>query len=153
MHTPGSVARALVYALVMADASTSLPESTPASPVPDSVSEASPPKDSPNESETEPPLAADIPEAHRDVVERLYRTVQAAVATIDELRAENERLRERIEELEAEPEYPDDETILALDDNPEAVREQITQFINTIDTYLNTPASAPPEAAAEDPDS
>ena len=136
----------------MADAPTSLPESTPASPVPDSVSEASPPKDSPNESETEPPLAADIPEAHRDVVERLYRTVQAAVATIDELRAENERLRERIDELEAEPDVPDDETILALDDNPEEVRERITQFINTIDTYLDPSSSATTEAAPEESD-
>ena len=64
MHTPGSVARALVYALVMADASTSLPESTPASPVPDSVSEASPSTDDKND----PTPAADVPDAYERLI-------------------------------------------------------------------------------------
>lgn len=132
----------------MDDASTSLPESTPASPVPDSVSKASAPEDQ-QEAAPDPTLTADVPEAHRDALQRLYRQVRAAISTIDELRAENERLRERVEELEAEPEYPDDETILALDDDPEEVREQITQFINTIDTYLDS-SSTTTEAAPED---
>ena len=136
----------------MNDAPTSLPESTPASPVPDSVSEASAPAEQADTPSDATP-AADVPDAHRDVVERLYQQVRAAISTIEELRTENERLRKRIEELEAEPEYPDDETILALDDNPEEVREQITQFINTIDTYLNTPSSTATEAAHEDSDS
>jgi FtsZ-binding cell division protein ZapB len=82
------------------------------------------------------------------VVRRLFQQVQAAVDTIEDLRAENERLRRRIAELEAEPDYPDDETILALDDDPAEVRERITQFINTIDTYLD-PDPAP---ASEDAD-
>ena len=136
----------------MDDAPTSLPESTPASPVPDSVSEASAPvKQADTPSDAAP--AADVPDAHRDVVQRLYQQVRAAISTIEELRTENERLRKRIEELEAEPEVPDDETILALDDNPEEVREQITQFINTIDTYLNPPSSTATEAAPADSDS
>jgi regulator of replication initiation timing len=133
----------------MDDASTSLPESTPASPVPDSVSEVSPPQEK-EESPPDSEVAADVPDAHRDVVQRLYQQVRAAISTIDDLRAENQRLRKRIEELEAEPDYPDDETILALDENPEEVREQITQFINTIDTYLDSSSTAT-EAATEDP--
>jgi len=136
----------------MNDAPTSLPESTPASPVPDSVSEASAPAE-PADTPSDSMPAADVPDAHRDVVQRLYQQIRAAISTIEELRTENERLRKRIEELEAEPEYPDDETILALDENPEEVREQITQFINTIDTYLNPPSSTMTEAAPEDSDS
>jgi FtsZ-binding cell division protein ZapB len=133
----------------MDDAPTSLPESTPASPVPDSVSEVSPSQEK-EEATPDSEVAADVPDAHRDVVQRLYQQVRAAISTIDDLRAENERLRKRIEELEAEPDYPDDETILALDENPEEVREQITQFINTIDTYLDSSSTAT-EAATEDP--
>lgn len=127
----------------MKDSPHSLPESTPASPLPESVS---PSTDEP-EAQTGPALDH-LPAEHRDVVRRLFQQVQAAVDTIEDLRAENERLRRRIAELEAEPEYPDDETVLALDDNPAEVRERITQFINTIDTYLDPSPTAEP--ASED---
>ncbi|PSQ97752.1 MAG: hypothetical protein BRD55_01000 [Bacteroidetes bacterium SW_9_63_38] len=137
----------------MADASTPLPGSTPASPVPNSVVEAASPAE---EQDPDPVPELDLPETvpdvHRDVVRRLHRKIQAAVSTIEALRTENERLRERVEELEAEPEFPDNETVFALDDDPEDVREQITQFINTIDTYLETTVSTEAEAAPDDPD-
>lgn len=123
----------------MKDSPQSLPESTPATPVPESVSA---PKDEPAASEA--PALNHLPAEHRDVVRRLFQQVQAAVDTIEDLRAENERLRRRIAELEAEPEYPDDETVLALDDHPAEVRERITQFINTIDTYLDPSPAAEP---------
>jgi len=130
----------------MKDSPHSLPESTPASPVPESVSS---PMDKPDKPESqEGPALTHLPAEHRDVVRRLFQQVQAAVDTIEDLRAENERLRRRVAELEAEPEYPDDETVLALDDNPAEVRERITQFINTIDTYLDPSPTAEP--ASED---
>lgn len=126
----------------MSDSHAFLPESAPASPVPDSV--AQPKTDENSAEESAPSLQNDfdhLSEEHRDVMRRLARRVKKAVATIENLRAENERLRQRVEELEAQPDYPEDETILALDDDPDAVRERITQFINTIDTYLDTTSS------------
>lgn len=124
----------------MNDPHSFLPESDPASPVPDSVSQGDGQDDSDQQTVTK---LTHLPAKHRDVVRRLKAQVEEAVETIAELRTENERLRQRIEELEAQPDYPEDETILALDDDPEAVRERITQFINTIDTYLDTTSSAP----------
>lgn len=143
----------------MTDSHSFLPESAPASPVPDSVSQHE--EDSQNnadEDRTEEPENAlqdafsHLSEAHRDVVRRLAHRVKQAVSTIEDLRAENERLRRRVEELEAQPDYPEDETILALDDDPDKVRERITQFINTIDTYLDTTATAPEDAVDDAPD-
>jgi HPt (histidine-containing phosphotransfer) domain-containing protein len=133
----------------MDDSSPSLPESTPASPVPDSVSETDDPDaDAPNADASAAGVAEaldvpdGLPDEHREVVRRLSQQVAAAVETIEELRAENERLRRRVEELEAGPEIPDDETLLTLDDDPDAVREQITEFIDTIDSFLATASDA-----------
>jgi FtsZ-binding cell division protein ZapB len=122
----------------------SLPESDPASSLPDSATdEAGANHDGP------------VPDAHRDVLRRLTRRVEEAVETIERLRAENERLRRRVEELEAGPDLPDDETILTLEDDPEALRDRITRFIDAIDAYLDRPAPGPPDPAdptdAEDP--
>jgi len=113
----------------------SLPESGPVSSGPDPA---------PDDSDGD--LDGTVPDAHRDVLRRLTRRVEAAVETIERLRAENERLRRRVEELEAGPDLPEDETLLTLDDDPEALRDRITQFIDAIDAYLDRPAAGSPDA-------
>lgn len=151
--------------LAMTDSHSFLPESAPASPVPDSVSQnevsnADPTQNDAGEQENDLFQAdfSHLSAAHRDTMHRLAQRVHEAVNTIEELRSENDRLRQRIEELEAEmeeleaePDFPDDETILALDDDPNEVRERITQFINTIDTYLDTTAPTSGNDPVEDP--
>ena len=89
--------------------------------------------------------------AHRESVQRLRRRVEEAAATIERLRAENRRLRERVEELESQPAFPEAETVFTLDDDPEEVKERISRFIDAIDTYLD--ASADDSAADEDDES
>jgi predicted RNase H-like nuclease (RuvC/YqgF family) len=106
----------------------SLPEPDSVSPVPESVAE----EDAEGEASFE-----HLPAEHRDVMQRLYRRVEQAAATIERLRAENERLRRRVEELEAQPSFPDEETVLTLDEDPEDVKQRITRFIDAIDTYLD----------------
>jgi len=86
-----------------------------------------------------------LPDTHRAAVQRLHRRVEEAVETIQRLRAENERLRQRVQELESRPAFPEDKAVLALDDDPEAVRERITDFIDVIDDYLE--ATAPDDGA------
>jgi len=86
------------------------------------------------------PLKA-LPEASRPSVRRLYERVEQSVETIQRLRAENERLRERVEELEERPSFPDDKTVVALDDDPDSLRDRITEFIDVIDAYLDAVAS------------
>lgn len=81
---------------------------------------------------------------------RLYRRVEEAAATIEQLQAENERLRERVAELEAQPQFPESETVLALDEEPEAVRERITEFIAVIDTFLEATDEPPPDDESAD---
>lgn len=119
----------------------SLPEPDSVSPVPESVS-----------SEKADPRTTDdvssLPPAHRDVVRRLQRRVEQAAETIEHLRSEKERLQRRVEELEAEPRFPDDEAILSVDDDPGAVRRRIDRFIDAIDTYLEGGQS---DSASEGP--
>ena len=117
----------------------SLPEPDSVSPVPESVSD----------DDGEAKDLSHLPAEHREVVRRLHQRVEQAVETIEALRAENERLRQRVEELEAKPSFPEAETVLTLDDDPEEVRERISHFIDTIDTYLE---AAEPNAPADDPD-
>jgi FtsZ-binding cell division protein ZapB len=120
---------------------TSLPESDPASPVTETASE--------NAGDD---LDGPVPDGHRDGLRRLARRVEQAVETIERLRAENERLRRRVEELEAGPDVPDGETLLTLEKDPEALRDKITHFIDAIDAYLDRPAAGPPdEETADDP--
>jgi hypothetical protein len=138
----------------MDDSPPSIPESDPAPPVPTSVAEA--------EATADLDLSA-LPEEHRGIVRRLHRRVTQAVRTIEELRAENERLRRRIEELEAGPTVPEDESLFTLDEPPDALRDRITAFIDAIDTYLDaapdadatsdaaSPPSAEDEPSVEDP--
>jgi chromatin segregation and condensation protein Rec8/ScpA/Scc1 (kleisin family) len=119
----------------MDDPHASLPESDPASPLPASVS--------PEDEESDVDLSH-LPDEHRGAIRRLRRQVERAAATIEHLRAENERLRQRVEELEAQPAFPEDETVLTFDDDPETLQTRITQFIDAIDTYLETVPSEPP---------
>lgn len=106
---------------------TSLPEPDSAAPVPDAAV--------PDDAEERVDLSH-LPPEHREVVRRLRGQVQRAVTTIERLRAENERLRQRVEELKVRPDVPADKTVLALDDDPEGLRRQITEFIEAIDMYL-----------------
>ncbi|MFP4227810.1 MAG: cell division protein ZapB [Salinivenus sp.] len=89
-----------------------------------------------------------LPEAYRDAFRRLHRQVERAADTIDRLRAENERLREKNQELEARPVLPDDKAVLTLDDDPEALRSRISEFIDAIDDYLE--ATDPEDTTEED---
>ena len=107
----------------------SLPESDPASPVPSSVTGAT------DESDLD---LSHVPAEHRDAVRRLYRQVETAVDTIERLRSENERLRERVEELEARPQVSEGETFFTVDDDPDALKGRISEFIDAIDTYLDS---------------
>lgn len=106
---------------------TSLPEPDSASSVPDAAV--------PDDAEERVDLSH-LPPEHKEVVRQLRAQVQRAVTTIQRLRAENRQLRERVEELEVRPDVPADKTVLALDDDPEGLRKQITEFIEAIDLYL-----------------
>lgn len=79
-----------------------------------------------------------LPSEYREAVAQLQDTIEQAVETIAVLRAENERLSERVDVLEKRPDVPDDATVVTLDDSPDALREQIRRFIAIIDDYLNT---------------
>jgi len=119
----------------------SLPESDTASSLPETASE--------NAGED---LDGTVPDEHRDGLRRLARRVEQAVETIERLRAENERLRRRVEELEAGPDVPEGETLLTLEEDPEALRDKITHFIDAIDAYLDRPAAGlSDDETAEDP--
>lgn len=75
--------------------------------------------------------------AHREVVRRLHRKVRQAVVHIERLEEENERLREHVSELENRPAISPDKTALAVDADPDSLRERISGFIEAIDTYLD----------------
>jgi hypothetical protein len=69
-------------------------------------------------------------------LERLRDRVQAAVHELDRLRKENAALTERIEQLETRPTLDVDDTLLAFDEHPDALREKVEGFISAIDQYL-----------------
>lgn len=111
-------------------------------PDPSSFSSGSP---SPEETDEEDGLSP-ISSVHQDVVRRLRTKVDRAATLLEQLQAENERLRRRVEELEQQPSVPDDKAVLTLDDDPETLRDQISDFIEAIDTYLEDGSVAPVEA-------
>jgi uncharacterized coiled-coil protein SlyX len=121
----------------------SVPESDPAPPVPDAVR--------PGASSSEEDLTH-LPPEHRATVRRLRAQVDRATTALNRLQDENERLRRRVEELEERPAVQPDTTALVLDNDPEALRDRISSFIDAIDTYLEngTPASEEPRPS-DDP--
>jgi len=127
-------------------------ESTrPSLPGPDSVSSV--PESVSSEDEEGPAGLEHLSAAQREAVRRLRRRVEQAVATIERLRAENRQLRDRVEELEAQPAFPEDETVFALDDDPEEVKQRISRFIDAIDTYLDaSPDDVDADADDDSPD-
>lgn len=127
----------------------SVPESVSAGDEPDPGPADEPDdKNEPTEGDVGAEDLAHLPAEHRETVQHLRRRIEQAVATIRRLRAENEQLRRRVDELEAQPTFPDDETVFALDDEPEDVKQRITSFIDAIDAYLEASAD---EEAADDP--
>lgn len=77
---------------------------------------------------------------HEAALERLREQVERAASAIEALRNENEALRERVEELEAaldeRPAVGEGETVIAFDESPEALRDQVRTFIEAIDGHL-----------------
>lgn len=114
----------------------SLPNSDSAPPVPDSIR--------PTNSDDEE--LAHLPPEHRDVVRRLRAQVEQATSALKRLQAENERLRRRVEELEQRPALQPDTTTFVFDDEPGALRDRISGFIDAIDLYLEDDASVPTNA-------
>lgn len=76
-------------------------------------------------------------------LERLRERVEAAAAEIERLRAENAELAARVRELAALEAAGGgaDALRLALDEEPEALREKIEGFIAAIDRMLAEPAA------------
>ena len=122
-----------------------LPHSNPAPPVPDSIR----PTDLDDDELTH------LPPEYRAAVRRLQAQVERAATALNRLRAENERLRHRVEELEQRPALQPDTTTFVLDDEPDALRNRISTFIDAIDAYLedgtsdgtSAPTDAVPPAA------
>jgi len=69
-------------------------------------------------------------------LERLRDRVKKAAHELERLRKENTALAERIRQLETRPAVDFDGTVLAFDEDPEALREKVESFIRSIDTYL-----------------
>ena len=119
----------------------SVPESDPAPSVPDSVR--------PDTSDEEEDLTH-LPPEHRATVRRLRAQVDRATTALNRLQAENERLRRRVDELEQRPAVKPDTTALMLDNDPEALRDRISSFIDAIDTYLDNGTSGSEETRSSD---
>jgi len=81
-----------------------------------------------------------LPAGQQEAIKHLHTQVARAVTAINALKAENERLRERVEQLEQRPAVADDETFLTLPADPEALRDTLDDFIRSIDAYLNDEA-------------
>jgi hypothetical protein len=116
----------------------SLPDSDPAPPVPDSIQS----DDTDNEDDL-----THLPPEYRAAVRRLRAEVDRATTALNRLQTENRRLRRRVEELEAHPALQPDATTFVLDDDPDALRDRISSFIDAIDTYLEN-GTAPPEVSS-----
>ena len=113
-------------------------------PIPEPDPSPPPEPSSLEEADGEDDLSA-LPPVHQDVVRRLRAKVERAATLLDQLQTENERLRQRVEELEQQPSVPDDKTVLALEDDPERLQDRISAFIEAIDTYLEDRSTVPEE--------
>ena len=96
---------------------------------------------SPAEGTAPPDEDTDV--ASDDVMERLRTQVRNAADEIERLRAENERLKQRVDALEARPAVSHDEAFVTLEDDPKTAQRQLQTFIDAIDAYLdaNTPST------------
>ncbi len=84
----------------------------------------------------------DVASPSSEALRRLRERVNEAVQTIEQLRAENRHLRERVHTLAQRPAIGDDEAFIRLDDDPDALRNQIEHFIDLIDAYLDPSSNA-----------
>mgnify|MGYP006293377127 FL=1 len=80
----------------------------------------------------------DVPEPFREAVDALREEVEAAAETIRNLRAENARLRQRIDVLLERPDVSDDDAFILLEGKRVQLRDRIQQFIDAIDDHLAT---------------
>ncbi len=68
---------------------------------------------------------------------RLLRDrVQKTAQELNRLHKENQKLAQRVAELERGPAIDPNTTILSFEENPDRLRERINGFIQAIDTYL-----------------
>ncbi len=116
----------------------SLPDSDPAPPVPESVR-----ADASDEDDL-----THLPPEYRATVRDLRAQVKRATTALRRLQAENERLQRRVEELEQRSAVQPDTTTFVFDDDPDALRNRISAFIEAIDTYLEGEPSAPLEVSS-----
>ena len=91
------------------------------------------------------PRADSDADAHRlRALDRLRDRVEAAAREIERLRAENAELRTRVGDLAAHPAVGSEaDVLLAFDDDSDAVRAKIEDFIGTIDRLLSDPTADP----------
>jgi hypothetical protein len=83
-------------------------------------------------------------------MQRLRAQIERAVAVIEQLREQNQQLREALREERAQPRAPEGETLVAFDEDPEAVRDQVRAFIETIDAVLDAGDVEDAKESAED---
>lgn len=67
---------------------------------------------------------------------RLRARVEEAARELERLRQENAALAERLRVLEARAPEDFDGAVLRFDEDPDALREQVSSFIATLDAYL-----------------
>ncbi len=73
-----------------------------------------------------------------DSLRRLRDRVSKAAEELERLRQENDALQARVHELEEEAGRDTDSTVVAIDEDPEDVREKVNEFIEIIDEYLES---------------
>lgn len=66
----------------------------------------------------------------------MQEQVRAAAETIRELRAENARLKQQVDELSQRPDVGEDDVFIHLDGERAELRDRIQQFIDAIDDHL-----------------
>ena len=101
---------------------------------------------------TPPPPASPAPGSADEglaAMEQLRKRVEAAVAEIERLRAENAALAERVETLAAHDIVGETTPRLALEGDPDALREQVEGFIEAIDRMLAVSSATDDESASE----
>ena len=81
-------------------------------------------------------------------MERLRNRVEAAVAEIERLRAENVALAARVDKLAAHEVVGETTPGLTVEGDPDALREQVEGFIEAIDQMLAV-SSSDEEASTE----